>query len=137
MERKSFKDFIAFKFMITPVFIQVIFWLGVLSVFAAGIFSMTRGGVGALMGILIWIFGALYVRVICEIMIIFFRIYETLKDIRNNIVSGWQSGKLFPAGEETTSTGDSHEHGQKLCPECGKFVNQGMKYCNHCGSPLE
>lgn len=138
MEEKSFKDFIAFKIMVTPLIIQVIFWLGIAGVFAAGVFNMTRGGVGVLMGIVVWIFGALYVRVLCELMIIFFRIYETLKDIRNNTPTGlqkaWQSS---PQTGGSTDTGTESQCAQKYCPKCGELLSHGLKFCNHCGSPLE
>jgi len=85
-------DFLAFRKMITPVFIQIIFWIGVVACVIGGIVFMvsggpsyygySSGGSNVLAGLLILIFGPLYVRVICELMILFFRMNDTLTEIK-------------------------------------------------------
>ena len=72
-------DFLAFRRMVTPVLIQVIFWIGILGVVIYGFQT-----VGGLESILIIVVGALLVRVWCELLILAFRINETLTDIKNN-----------------------------------------------------
>ena len=82
-------DFFAFRTMITPVIIQVIFWIGVALclIFGLGaIFVGSRyGGGGPVWGILVILFGPVVVRIYCEILIIFFRINETLTEIKHTL----------------------------------------------------
>jgi hypothetical protein len=91
------RDFFAFRKMITPVVIQILFWVGVLGCILAGIITMFSGGVALLMGNdilagvlpvllgLFWIFiGPIIVRIYCEILILFFRMNDTLIDIKHN-----------------------------------------------------
>ncbi len=91
-------DFLTFRRMITPYLIQVLFWVGVaLSVLAgcAVLFSGITGagiagrrdGVGAIIGAiclspLVVILGILASRIYAELLIVVFRINETLTDIR-------------------------------------------------------
>ena len=82
-------DFFSFRTMITPVIIQIVFWLGVvaciltgLSFIWAGIQLDARYGVA---GFLILIFGPLVVRIYCELLMILFRINETLTEIKHTL----------------------------------------------------
>ncbi len=79
-------DFLSFRKMITPVFIQVIFWIGVAAAIIAGIVVLVAADeVGArLFGLLYIILGPLYWRVVCELLILLFRMNATLTDIKNN-----------------------------------------------------
>jgi hypothetical protein len=94
-------DFLAFRKMITPVLIQIVFWLGSIACVIAGIILLAGGGGygyyggGELirpMGILLIIFGPLVVRIYCEIMILFFRMNASLTDIRAELKQ--QSARL-------------------------------------------
>jgi len=83
------KDFLEFRTMITPIIIQIIFWLGVaacivmgLIFIVAGIKYDARSGVA---GFAILILGPVVVRIYCEILIIFFRINETLMEIKHDL----------------------------------------------------
>jgi hypothetical protein len=74
--------------MITPVIIQIVFWVGVAVIVVASFSLMVADdeatGVGPLAGIGLLLFGTLLWRVYCELLILFFRMNETLTDIRNN-----------------------------------------------------
>jgi hypothetical protein len=82
-------DFFAFRTMITPVIIQILFWVGVALCFIFGIGAMLVGdryGNGSpVWGLLIIVFGPVLVRIYCEILIIFFRMNETLTDIKHTL----------------------------------------------------
>ncbi len=90
------KDFLAFRRMITPIIIQIIFWIGVIGVFISGIIVIAtahnngyyggdRWESGQIAGgIVLMILGPLAVRIWCEILILFFRMNETLTEIKNN-----------------------------------------------------
>jgi hypothetical protein len=84
-------DFWAFRTMVTPVIIQILFWIGVLLCLVIGAIMVIyganhfQGGQGHYLwkGVLLFVLGPLGVRVYCEILIIFFRINETLTEIKH------------------------------------------------------
>jgi hypothetical protein len=86
------KDFLAFRTMLTPIIIQMIFWIGVAVCAAIGLMYIITGataqyggGANVLKGLVILILGPLGVRIYCEILIIFFRINETLTEIKHTL----------------------------------------------------
>jgi hypothetical protein len=89
----AMKDFWAFRTMVTPVIIQIIFWVGVLVTVVAGAVMLIYGirhyeaGLGRYIykGALLLCLGPLGVRVYCEILIVFFRINETLTEIKHGL----------------------------------------------------
>lgn len=84
-------DFFSFRKMITPIIIQILFWLGVIVSVIAGIIMIVESGNSyygsdgtmVLGGLLMIFLGPLAVRIYCELLIVIFRINETLTDIRN------------------------------------------------------
>lgn len=80
MKESNFKEFLSFHTMLTPVIIQILFWVGVAVCVIAGIFLI---GAGKIQGLLLILLGPVVVRVYCEILIIFFRIHDTLSDIKD------------------------------------------------------
>jgi len=92
----NLQDFLSFRRMITPVIIKILFWIGIvmsiiagLIVFFGGIISgLGDGGFGAVIGGLIggpvvMLLGVLSARIYAELLILAFRINETLTDIKN------------------------------------------------------
>lgn len=78
-------DFLAFRKMITPVIIQILFWVGVVIAVLMGLGILLKGGIASLVGLL-WIFvGPIIWRVQCEIIIVLFNIYSTLTQIRDTL----------------------------------------------------
>ncbi len=81
-------DFWSFRKMVTPVIIEILFWVGVIVCIIAGLILVVAGiktslAQSVLSGVLLIIFGPLAVRVYCEILIVFFRINETLTEIKH------------------------------------------------------
>jgi hypothetical protein len=91
-------EFLRFRLMITPIIIEIIFWIGVGLMALMGLFwiftALTRYGSGlnAIVGLLTLILGPIYWRVTCEIIIVLFRINEKLSDIRDNTAGGPAGG---------------------------------------------
>ena len=86
-------DFWAFRKMVTPVIIQILFWVGVIACIVGGIAMIAMGSQYfgekmPLKGVLLIIFGPLVVRIYCEILIVFFRINETLTEIKHVMEHG-------------------------------------------------
>ncbi len=96
-------DFLTFRRMITPIIIQIVFWIGIIGILVLGILIIVDGvrdesDVGeVIIGVLFLIIGPLIWRVFCEILILTFRIIETLADLRN--ILGKKGGKLSIDGD--------------------------------------
>ncbi len=100
------KDFLMFRRMITPALIQVIFWFFVVLVILIGIIGIVSSiisigevgaarGIGGVLGGILWIIiMPIIVRVYAELMILFFRMNETLTDIKNGLEA--QNQKTAP-----------------------------------------
>jgi len=93
----DFSEFISFRKFITPTIIQIIFWIGVVGSVLAGLFSIVSGlsafggGAAVLTGLLMIVVGPVAVRVYCELIILAFRSYETLVQIRDGQSRGGAS----------------------------------------------
>jgi len=82
-------DFLTFRRMVTPIIIQVLFWISLAVVVIASLIMLVAGIANsqwplAAMGLLYLLFGPIAVRIYCELIILFFRMNETLTDIKNN-----------------------------------------------------
>lgn len=84
-------DFLTFRRMITPFIIQVIFWMCLILTVLSGIVQILVGLTGGpqgrapiASGFVTILVGPIFVRIACELLILFFRMNDTLTDIRNN-----------------------------------------------------
>lgn len=69
--------------MITPILVQAVFWIGSAASIIAGLIAIGSDNAGS--GILFIIFGPFMIRIYCELLILFFRMNETLTDISNSV----------------------------------------------------
>ena len=76
------EEYLKFKKMVTPIFIQVLFWLGVAATVIASFATMFQGSFWVLVGLFQLVLGVISVRVGCELLIVLFRMYECLEAIR-------------------------------------------------------
>ena len=90
--KSSSGDFWAFKRMITPAIIQILFWVGSIITMIFGIIQIvigvteSYGGGGlVLVGLITTLIGPLIIRIYCELLILLFRMHETLIEIKNKI----------------------------------------------------
>jgi len=93
-EVNELNNFISFNKMITPTIIKVLFWIGVgfsiilgLIQIITGFNSYFGGGYQIFMGILTIILGPIFTRVYCELLILFFKMHETIKEINEKLSS--------------------------------------------------
>lgn len=77
----SVKEFLGFKKMLTPVIIQIVFWVGVVGSLLGGIMQMSES---AGRGLAMIIVGPLVVRIYCELLMVVFRMNSTLNEIAAN-----------------------------------------------------
>jgi len=96
----SWKSFFSFERMVTPMIIKVIFWIGFIGsliggavIFFGGIITgISNSEFGTIVGGLFGgpiaaVLGILAVRIYCELLILFFRINETLTDIKKILLT--------------------------------------------------
>ena len=85
----DFAEFLSFRKMITPVIIQIVFWAGVVISIIMGLISIAAGmsqfgnGILVIVGLLYIFIGPVVVRIYCELLILFFRMNESLTEIKN------------------------------------------------------
>jgi hypothetical protein len=118
-------DFLTFRRMMTPVIIQVIFWIGVIACVLSGIGAILSAGNSSIKlsyGIATLILGPIAVRIFCELLILFFRMNETLTDISKSI--GYekliQKTPEIKPSDEVLSTKTSETSTVKEEPEAKK-----------------
>jgi len=76
----DWSEFWAFRKFLTPVFIQVIFWVGVVVIVIGALITMFR--VNFFVGLAYLIIAPFFWRIYCELLILLFRIYDELMAIR-------------------------------------------------------
>lgn len=77
------RDFLLFRRMLTPIIIQVLFWVLVIACLVAGIANFYHREV--LHGLQIIFIGPILARILCEFLILFFRMNETLTVLKNTV----------------------------------------------------
>src|SRR5262249_28928751 len=98
-----FVDFLFFRLMIAPYVIQILFWLGVVGSIGIGGFTIIGGfaamftkdfsghynilpGIGLIfLGFAYMLFGPFALRLYAELLILMFRVYDVLQEIRDRL----------------------------------------------------
>jgi hypothetical protein len=92
---------ISFEDFVTPSIITIVYVLGVIVITLASLFillggsfmgSMGGGGAGSvlvsfIMALLVFVFGNIYLRVLCEVLIVIFKIHDHLNSIDNYFIA--------------------------------------------------
>ena len=89
-------EFLTFRKMITPTIIQALFWVGVLGCVIGAIGNFGQKMI--LSGIVMLILGPIMVRVYCELLIVAFKMLESLQEISKN------TGKEQPVAQSPLPT---------------------------------
>ena len=82
-------EYLTFDKFITPVIIQIIFWLGLAGIVILALIGIAAsannpygGGFGVLVSLIYLLLGPIFWRMWCEIMLVMFRILDELRKIR-------------------------------------------------------
>lgn len=80
-------DFFNFDRMITPTLIKVVFWIGLAASVLFGLGLLIGGGSSTvrIIGLVYLVLGPLMVRVYCEVLIVVFKMHETLHSIDDSL----------------------------------------------------
>ena len=92
----EFRDLFNFEKLIAPKVLKIVYWIGIagisitgLSMFVSGLGMMqytAGGGFGMmLLALFVLVFGTLFWRIIIEIYMVFFGIFDRLGDIRASL----------------------------------------------------
>ena len=92
----NFNDYLKFNKMVTPVIIQVLFWLFAGLSVLAGLVTFIAGAVrnnlgGAVVGLLIIILGPVLVRIYAELLLVIFKIHEAVQTIAQKLTQSTPS----------------------------------------------
>ena len=79
----NIKDLLTFRRMLAPVIIQIFFWIASIFLVIVAFWAMLHQGFWR--GFWVLILGPLSIRIVAEIIILLFRINETLTEIRNTM----------------------------------------------------
>jgi hypothetical protein len=89
------EDFLAFRRMLTPIIVQTLFWVfsAISVLMGIAMLSAPRNPfvdstAQTVLGLIFLFAGPLMIRVYCELLILFFRMNETLTEIRNTLTAG-------------------------------------------------
>lgn len=96
-------DFLSFRKFITPMFIQIIFWVFVGMAVIAGLTAMLKGGMMILGGPIMIAIGVFLARIYCELLILLFRIYDELVAIRTGVPPTAHQPLGYPAPAPATA----------------------------------
>ena len=126
-------DFLRFRHFITTGFIMIVYILGAILITIGSILLMVSGfafptipgyeqfqmsgAVWVVMGILILIFGNLAWRILCEYLVVQFRIYEALHSIDHKTAPA-MAAPPAPAAAQAAPT----------CPTCGRPLTWVAQY---------
>lgn len=95
------REILGFRRFTTPLFITILFWLGLIFIAIVGVAIVFMEheyplSVGARIGTAVaWIiFASLLWRVLCEMPMVIFRSYETLGEIRETLKALREKGSL-------------------------------------------
>ena len=100
------RDFLAFRTMITGSVIQVVFALGLIAIVIGSIGAIANDQAAA--GLLILVVGVLDRRILCELLIVVFRMNSSLTAIRANTAG---LAPAFPASGGTPDPGSARVEG--------------------------
>ncbi len=83
-------DYLTFRKMIVPLVIQIIFWLGVALTVFGGLYALVNAPKNMpaqfyLITLGMIVLGPFLMRMYCELLIVMFRINDTLTDIKNEL----------------------------------------------------
>ena len=81
------KDFLTFKTYITPMLIKTLFWLFLLAILILSYRQLSLGTAHRMAGLRLLILGPIALRIVCEIVLVYFNQYRLLQQIQQQTQS--------------------------------------------------
>jgi hypothetical protein len=95
-------EYLSFQKLVTPIIIQVLFWIAIVVVIIAGIVAIAQGTVAQ--GIALIIFGPIIARVYAELLIVIFNIEREVRKISSGPTAPASGGRTSYPPNATPST---------------------------------
>lgn len=76
------EDLISFDKLITPQYVQVLFWIGVAASVLTGLGMVVIGGAGVPFGVALLVAGPILTRVGCELLVLAFKVVDWIAEIK-------------------------------------------------------
>ena len=149
------KSLFRFDTLVSPKILQFFYGLSALGIIGFALtFLITsvflcidQGEIKLLLGgivscIFIVIIGEIFVRILYELSILFFKMNENLKGIKETLGAQGtaKTSTAAPSFEDTATTPQPQAPdpvpATKFCPNCGTQNKVGAKFCKGCGSAL-
>ncbi len=154
-----FKDVLLFRRMIIPLLIHILFWLSLIGGIIVFFYALSEGENGRAFLALLAIIGY---RLLLEVLMVVFRINESLTSVRNRIATplprivelGAGGAALAvpaaspvmppaaaaavpgPGASTAQETQRPNELGRTYCTECGHANAAENRFCESCGTAL-
>ena len=122
--------------MITPVLIQIIYWILTVVVILAGLAALIGSDDvgGRLAGLLTLALGPLAIRIFPEVFILVFKMNETLTDIKDNTrAAPIGIASALAKADDLVDQPPGNPRGE-FCASCGNSLPAGARFCANCGS---
>jgi hypothetical protein len=140
------EDFLTFRRYITPPLIMLIYTIGAFSITGLAFlfiylgaqpcsFGICLGNLYVILGIITLIFGNLAWRLLCEYLVVQFRIYDALRSIDSKFDLLGVTRTAPPA--QTPAVPVTHTSLLRRCPYCGSENGSAAKFCRSCARELE
>lgn len=137
MDGQGFIEFLTFRKVIAPIVLQVLFWIDITMAVVGGLYLISRGGYAVIVGLVCLILSPIIIRVFFEAAIVFFRMYQAIKEINDKTGMGGAFA-LAPGVSGAPGGGQvgSPALSRKTCQSCGATVDASLRFCNKCGQPV-
>jgi hypothetical protein len=97
-------------------------------------YGLSLGSGGILVGLVVFIFGNLGWRLLCEAIIVVFTIHERLVSIDSKL--GAENKPAPPKTQPLQSQPLPTQPEGKFCNNCGAKISSGTKFCSNCGTAV-
>jgi len=145
--KRWFGNYISFRRMITLVIIQILHFIGMIVITIGGFYFLFNGNGddSFVMGLVILILGNLAWRMVCELLILLFRLVNSVSKIENGInLLNYNFAKSFNISQEiiekptqAQAQMPKKDNAIRYCVKCGaKITDPNIKFCLNCGEKL-
>lgn len=104
------KDLISFDKLITPQYVQVLFWIGVAASVLVGLGMILTGGAGVLFGLAVLVGGPILTRVGCELLVLAFKLVDWIAEIKITLAEQQAANQpTVHRGEDSSSSSSAKQ----------------------------
>lgn len=113
------EDLISFDKLITPQYVRVLFWMGVVGSALTGLGMIATGGFGVPFGLAVLVVGPVLTRVGCELLVLVFKVVDWIAEIKITLAEQGHEpvAKQFSAHVRKDNSSSSQEGSSAGAPK--------------------